>query len=168
MKNKKSKMVLELDLISSLDTGKKPENKEDDDDYEEEGEQEGNLRQRYYSCSHCPKTFYSSQALGGHQNAHKQEKLMARRCAFRPALLHLRPPPLHGVQKQLMVRRPLPVNFGMHALLHGMHGWRRWYTSAMRFDAVAPATAAAVAGGGVVRDEQEEVDKVDLTLKLWF
>ncbi|XP_022972416.1 zinc finger protein 4-like [Cucurbita maxima] len=59
---------------------------------------------KMFSCNYCMRKFYSSQALGGHQNAHKRERGAARRYQFQKIMAMMGLPPLMNNAANFMVR----------------------------------------------------------------
>ncbi|KAE8678681.1 Zinc finger protein 4 [Hibiscus syriacus] len=98
--------------------------------------------QRVFSCNYCQRKFYSSQALGGHQNAHKRERTLAKRgqmiaasaAAFGHPYFHhgshyssLASLPRHGaynrslgIQVHSMIHKPCSSHVS-----YGRHSWSR-------------------------------------------
>ncbi|XP_027332828.1 zinc finger protein 3 [Abrus precatorius] len=138
---------LELNLITCLDMGSSSSNANSS----ETPLGGSDAEPRVFSCNYCHRKFYSSQALGGHQNAHKRERsiakrghrfgtqLMASAAAFGLPFVHnnrfasMASLPLYGacnnrslgIQAHSMIHKPSHVNgFGSSYGYHH-HGWSR-------------------------------------------
>ncbi|XP_054799473.1 zinc finger protein 1 [Prosopis cineraria] len=130
----------ELNLITRLDQSPSKASSESCADGADAGVGSG-AEPRCFSCNYCQRKFYSSQALGGHQNAHKRERSIAKRgqrlgtqiLASAAAYGH---PFLHNYGYASMASLPLygaacnnePLGIQAHSLIHKPcnNGHRAW------------------------------------------
>ncbi|KAK7336006.1 hypothetical protein VNO80_28199 [Phaseolus coccineus] len=193
----------ELNLINCIDTNLSMNSSESI-----HGGGHGNeLEPRIFSCNYCQRKFYSSQALGGHQNAHKRERTLAKRghkagaavpIDFARRYSSMASLPLHGsYNRSLGIQAHSMINkrsfqtqtpcFGLsHS--HAHNGWQKLPLYSPQ--ATGTETESPLSGGiqrlgkfsprlvpegfggywldGInhLKTEQEELHKLDLSLKL--
>ena len=64
---------------------------------------------KVFSCNFCMRKFYSSQALGGHQNAHKRERSVAKRYQISERMMTMTGLPINGLMGRSLGIRPHSV-----------------------------------------------------------
>ncbi|KAK6912525.1 hypothetical protein RJ641_022126 [Dillenia turbinata] len=207
----------ELNLIDCLNMGSSPTTSET--------HQTSSMEPRIFSCNYCQRKFYSSQALGGHQNAHKRERTLAKRgqrigahvaAALGQSLHHhhhyssMASLPLHGAYNRslgIQVHSTIhnaPYGFPScvgYGNLQGHPGRSRplidqqpaigrlttenYHSNPMagpplrrgvgKFEAVSPMMSSVDTegmtgnwwvGSGLIKTNKEEIQKLDLSLKL--
>ncbi|KAF8080373.1 hypothetical protein N665_0951s0010 [Sinapis alba] len=155
----------ELNLIGSFKTSSSSTSHHDQEHLEDP---------RVFSCNYCQRKFYSSQALGGHQNAHKRERTLAKRGHYYKhgigsvsRFSSMATLPLHGsslgIQAHSTIHNPLlgPQRASLsHVFKQNIHQ-RKMLPEKFHLE-----VASSIGYFKNKQEDHNQFKKIDLTLKL--